>query len=163
MRFFGSDSPSIPATWTRCGSWPRSIGGRGTSPRGAQPVWAYAYTDTDTDANAYSLAVFSRIALLRNSIVFFPCGYSARGKSRHFRDRHDGSSALHWLACRWALRVTTVRSNRCGFRRRIAAGQYRCVVHDAVDDRGARIIHFTSLSSFLGSISPEIIEALNIV
>ena len=31
--------------------------------------------DTDTDANAYSLAVFSRIVPLRNSIVFFPCGY----------------------------------------------------------------------------------------
>ena len=48
--------------------------------------------------------------------------FAARGKSRHFRDRHAGSSALHWLACRWALRVTTVRSNRCWCRRRTCRG-----------------------------------------
>ena len=31
--------------------------------------------DTDTDAGACSLGEFSRIVPLRNSIVFFPCGY----------------------------------------------------------------------------------------
>ena len=31
--------------------------------------------DTDTDAGSYSPGKFSRIVPLRNSIVFFPCGY----------------------------------------------------------------------------------------
>ena len=41
----------------------------------------------------------------------------ARGESRAFRDRHDGSRVLHWRAWRWARHVTTGRSSRCGCRR----------------------------------------------